>query len=476
MRHLVLPALLLAAVTVVAPAYAQKNGDRDNGSGPVIRYDWSTGGRQGPALYAGQRVRFQVVNVNPLCYNVGIDAQAVDAEVDVTNLMNVIRTQQQTTTPEGDQSLRVAGLDERGPRLHGQGAATNPAVIRQHLQTAETQINIARAHLQATQLERSEAAFVIEAVTKPSCNAGRGFNFGALVARWRALVAASRPNAPLSLGREQLALGREALASAAAALRSIGGIPDGNMDLTASAQALAEEYATLNAQAQTLSTILPALATALRSAGARLDVLSDQSEAAEDQLTLGHETDRVKVTIRSYPVVGSGAPAVDDVVDEIRVRRRYRAFLSTGVLVTSVRQPHYGQVHRQAVNAEGAPIADSTYLTYAKTEAGGFSALSPAIQLNVSFVHEPASLLLSFGATPRTVNRSVGVEPFVGVSGTLLDRLVATIGWHWGRQEYLLLGDEDEVEGRPVPADITREEAVGSRWVHGLFASFSIRP
>lgn len=475
MRHLVFPALLLAATTGPALLHAQAKGGQDNGSGPIVVYDWSTGGKQGPALYAGQRVRFQVVNVNPLCYNVGIDAQAVNAEVDVTNLMTVIRTQQTTSQPN-EQTQRTAEQGDREVRLLFQGAATDPAVIRQQLQIAQTEINVARAHLQAAELERSEAAFVIEAVTKPSCAAGRSFNFGTLVARWRALVAASRPNDLLFLGLDQLDKGNEALRRAREALSSIGNIPPGNAELVESARTLVNEYATLSAQAQALTTTLPALRSALRSAGARLDVLSEQSEAPEDQLTLGHDADRVKVTIRSYPVVGSGAAALDDVVDEIRVRRRYRAFLSTGVLVTSVRQPHYGQVHRQGVNAQGVPIPDSTFLTYAETEAGGFSAFSPAVQLNVSFVHEPASLLLSFGATPRTVNRSVGVEPFFGLSGTLLDRLVATVGWHWGRQEYLLLGDEDEVEKRPIPADITREEAVGTRWAHGFFASFSIRP
>jgi hypothetical protein len=413
-------------------------------------------------------VRVRVENTNPLCYNVGVDAQAVDAEVNVTDLTNILRN----TTPAPPPQPAPAPVAGQDLRITKEQTLALPDVSAA-LEKVEELLARARASIQVAEAERADAMFIVNAVWTPSCQAGRGFTFGVIVGRWRVLQRASDGDRPLTNAIDHNDIAAVALDEANRLLQTTVGAQGA---VATRRNVLVSRHDTLNGYRVQLAAELLALQRAVESAGARLDDLSRHSQAPTDDVTLDHDTERVKVTIRSYPVVGSGAPPINDVVDEIPVRRTFRAFLSTGVLVSHIPQPHYVQVHRQAVDANGAFIQDSTYLTYASTEAGGFATFSPAVQLNVSVLREPVSALFSFGATTRTVNRSLGVEPFVGLSGTLLDRLVGTIGWHWGRQEHLLLGSDEEVLSRPIPKDITREEAVGTKSASGLFLSFSIKP
>lgn len=459
--------LVLASSLTFAPPVASQN------SQPEVVYDWSSGAIRRPKLHAGQIVRFSVEKVNPLCYRAGISAQVTNAEVDVSSFVAGMTPAPAEAGAKALSFFPSATVRETADKAARAGESTE-SKNRRLLENAVNQLEFAHAALQSAEAGRAAAAAAVEIVTKPPCEAGRGFSFDDAVARWSGFMTERSATEPLAAERELVSDAESALTLASQYLSDTR--LSGMGELVQRAARLRAQRDSLSGQRRQLAAALTMLEGSLKSAGVRLQSLSTQTQSSFNDVELGHNVEKVKVTVHTYPVPGSNAPAVADAVAEVPVHRRYRPFLSTGVLVTSLRQPRFAQVRRQHTDAGGVPIPDSTYLTYVNREGGPVSAFSPAVQLNVALVPEPISALVSFGASARSVNGSTGVEPFIALSAAVLDRLVGSFGVHWGRQERLLIGDENVIKGRPVPSAITRDDAVGTRWNRAFAFSFSVKP
>lgn len=481
-RYLVILVLLGITGTMVPVQARAQEPDAE------VVYDWSNGSLSAPTIRAGQRVRFTLQNVNPLCYTGDIRAEATEAKVDTKEFVQLLSggaaPRQDTERPavvppasESDPGEAVVPTT-RADSLRVETAAT--------LEAAEAHLEAAATGLGNAENKRREAEFISTAVSNPPCSAGRGFSFASLVQRWEALR--TYGSDPLASALEDLRSARQALQQASGLIQRAERASEGadedepEQERLKNAQAVWDR---LRAQWETLETVLPPLRTAIRDAGRRLDSIT--TAAPSDMLDLSRSTERVKLTIRTHALQGTNAAALPEIVREVPVRRTFRPFFSTGVLITLRHQPNYERVNRQAFKeqtvdgvSELVP-ADSTYSTYANQDPSALSVFSPSGQMNVSVSGSGGvDLLTSFGVALRTVNGAPAPEPFVGFSVAVIDRLVFTGGAHFGRREQLLLARADEreedVATRAVPAGVTDKDAIGAPWGWGAFFSVSLRP
>jgi len=187
--------------------------------------------------------------------------------------------------------------------------------------------------------------------------------------------------------------------------------------------------------------------------------------------------DGLEITVTSTGRSGIPGIAGSSLADkyEIPVVRRARVMNGIGILLTTIPERDYERVTRPRFAGDTNIVKDSTYSTY-ELRAGGTAAVAPLVQTGVSVYDlDDGTLYLSGGIAMRSVNNNVLPEYIVGVAGGVLDKLLLTVGWHWGRRERLLLGEPSEVRRRPVPAGITDGSAVGTEWKNGFAAAISWR-
>jgi len=270
--------------------------------------------------------------------------------------------------------------------------------------------------------------------------------------------------------RVELAQASTNLAKVEVAIAGVAGTDE----LKRRAAAERQRLTALEAAATQLTNALPGQVEAIRRINPQYgDYAARAAKTWPQMAEATHETESVKLTINLIPRPNTSAKE-HQIVRQFRVERRFRAFLSTGVLVTGLPQPRYERVSRMAGE-------DSTYQTYADQHRGLFNTFSPSVQYNMAFAEfgRGAPLLASFGVAVRSVRDQPLPEPFAGFSVGLIDRLLLTTGMHFGRRQELLITKEGEkpedVEKRLIPDEITPAEAIGIRWKPALFFSISIR-
>lgn len=470
--------------------------------------NWATGTQSGGALRGPGDVEVTVDGINPLCYQAQVLWTPITSDANVSGFVRVMDqsggTGQGGEPPKaGEDTLPVDSLgDIPTVPLSVPGLDTvNPAAqARARVLTARTSFDAARAIILELDTLSQGVMLVSNEVHVPPCNQGRAFNFNILDSR---LTATEESFLPLLREAENKYLEPavnwidNAVENAELAQSGLAQAIDA-LEGTARAQAeeeweeIREEAEKLEAAANALRAEVDAVTARARTAEVSLvsavAVVRDLRPASEMtvRINLPINADGGKLLIRSIPV-RAGAANLSEMEHGVQVLRRHRVIVTAGVLVTFLDNPNFQRVNRPyvEVSGEGESVqvisTDSTFSTYGDVERSGLSAFSPAAQVHVSLVDlaQGIPVLASFGAAVRSV-RTTAVEPTIGLSLGIADRLFVTWGVHYGRsQELLILHDnetKENLEQRPVPEAITPQDAVGIRWDWGGFLNFSVRP
>lgn len=154
----------------------------------------------------------------------------------------------------------------------------------------------------------------------------------------------------------------------------------------------------------------------------------------------------------------------------ILVNRRFRLYSSVGWMVSALDSHDY---ERETRVVRRTSTSTDTVSTFVDLSGSGSTVTSPIAVVSVSLLGSPdgAGLALSSGVVARSVDDKVRPEFLVGLSGSLRDRFLLTLGVHFGREEKLLL-DSTGVED--VPVSVTKESAVGTVWDAAFAGALSI--
>jgi hypothetical protein len=469
----------------------------------AYRYNWATGTDSGMPVPAGRPVEITIEGLNPLCFDQRVEARVIDSPPDLSRIGKMFAPAGQVRgVAEGAAEAEAAtgetvegilavptGLLQKG--FEEMPSARNEALLA--LARAERTLAAVSARLTSLHLARTYADDLYGTLDNPPCH--RGYDPREFFARWDS-------RQPV-LQREFAAHGTtleesgEQIESALATLDTAAGIvlrSPGNESLEDAIGGLATRAEVLETLRRALRDTVPALAGQLESRAAVVRGLEPATRRART-LDAGVEAGRIEVAVQSTPRqhVRDVQPLYDTTV--VALRRSFRSFFSTGAFITFMDPHDYERTNRPFIavdttSADSAVIyADSTYSTYANRSPGVLDVFSPALQYNLSFADvlglasggrlQGVPLLVTLGAAARTVNKSTLPEPFFGFSAGLADRFVFSLGWHYGRDEVLLLkrpGETDaEIAERRVPSAVTDSDALGSSWNWHGFVTFSVR-
>jgi hypothetical protein len=364
----------------------------------------------------------------------------------------------------------------RGARAAGATVAESEAVfsaIEQAVRSAGERLDRAESAFSSLQLARRGAERLVEEV-KGGAVCASNVPLEAFLGEWER--AAPEARRALTDGDDALVLARSDQAAATAMLSALSDALDAfSFDLEHATWRATNGVRVSMAKGTigALKSRSDALGTQLTGYGERLPgLLADLSESAAlvsgarlaaNQTVIvpvNDETERVDFTMRRVGrkgITGIEGKVIEDAWS-IPVQRRFRFFLSAGFFVSRFRSADFERRLRPR-----ADQPDSTYSTYIDVGGGTGTAVSPAIQANITV--GPA-LALSAGVASRTVNKKVGLDFLMGGSLAFSDRFLFTLGWAYTRVERLLLpGTPAEVAANPVPANITDEAAVGEKRV-----------
>ena len=210
----------------------------------------------------------------------------------------------------------------------------------------------------------------------------------------------------------------------------------------------------------------------------RAQIVSLHASTSEEHLPLYVKDNSSTIAIVITATGRAFAKNVQGVVitetREFPVHERTRIVPSVGFLISRLPQSTFKRTTRPRFAGDASLVSDSVYSTYVDVAASRQSTLAPLVQTHVSLVDwTVGTLYLSGGIAARTVGGEVGADYLAGLSFGVADRALITVGSHWGRREYLLLGVPDSVARRPVPVSVGDESAIGRRWMNKLALAMS---
>lgn len=257
--------------------------------------------------------------------------------------------------------------------------------------------------------------------------------------------------------------------------KAITSMHDAGKELMALTDPKAEALARLKEQQAAIDKQLLEVADEFRPVAAHLNVVQ-ASTVSEYSEKLGRNVEAITIKVTRRSLNDSSEATVDR---RIPVMRRFRLHFSTGIVATKVSSRHFDRVNRQVVDESGKQL-DSTYSTWAHISGDSQNVIAPALFVSASLMKsDGVSVGFSLGTVLRNVNAAGNsLEPMIGAYASILDRIFLHAGLHVGREEVLLLAerkDWNSVADRPVPASVTRSDAVGIRWQREGYFGVSIR-
>lgn len=435
--------LTLCLMLLSGPAYAQQKAD-----GIVL--DFAAQTIRGLPAHSGRAHSLSIVNFNPLCFSPSVRVDFQRATFDTQAAQALFRTSTQPepgTAPAVD--IPEAGGAGTPPADTGNVAFTNMTVPQLIAVNPILLLERAEAELKELDTYRHTAERIVSMLENMNC--ATSWNVSTVLSEWRK----SREHLISSLANTDAKLG-----TIRRYLDAASGQPEGQREPLAS---LIRDF---RASANRMETVLQPLNARLTVAAPRLDAASDQSTILHE-FDADHDVEGATVTVS-----GDAAGDVPDVVRtfQIPMRRRHRIAFSTGVVATSASSVRFDRVNRIAENDDGVTAVISTF---DETSGGDWDLINPALFVSGSFFSGGgANLFGSLGTTLRNVNNQTSLEPLVGLGLGLIDRLFLQAGLHFGRRERLLITTQ---EGVAVPTEVTRSDAVGSRWDLYVYSGFSIR-
>jgi hypothetical protein len=463
----------------------------------VLRFAWHT--QEATNLRratSGKFARVEIVGLNDLCYVTSVSVNQVSSAQEPINPADLFDPKAPGGTAVVGSAPAVASVkDDKGPQGVNFVPPSDPKAMRSApapLRAAGAALALAKSRLDLFRELHARAAAALDVSRTAStdfiaaaCGTGGRLSSGSLT-RVASMAERATTSADTFLAASTFPEAESGLTDAAKQVAQAKALLG---SLTPDEQALAAEYLAESGgliayilKADTLGKRVDesvAALAAMRAATPEIRtarLLAQSSDALNgtrrNTFLVSRDADSVVIVIESKgreSIAGmKGVTQTDRLV--IPVNRRFRVFATTGVLFSFLDEHRYERANR--------PIAgkDSTYSTFVDRTGNTGFAFAPAVLAHISLARlGDADLFASVGAAARSVNSRTAPDYLVGLSTGFADRFTATIGLHLGREEYLQLGDPEQIAKAPVLAAITRDDAVGERWKGRLAFVFSLR-
>jgi len=464
-----------------------------------VTYDWQTQSLTNARdVVAGRTISVEFANLNLVCYDYAITMEQVAAIESNKDFLAAFVGQLSSGETQSEQpAIAYEAPAKQAAELFAFKMMI-PADVKDAVERLDRVINeyekgrnalrVASQTLGMLSEKRNLAKQALEKFYIDACIPNKGRDRSIVGAAWR--VASKAPEDLVTEVTSRLSAVEANISSAKRALAEAV-ILFGRIRRDASAQFLSDNQGKLRDRAD----LHAALAIAIEDASKTASQLRTESTAAHvasteiaDALTSPPRILSVTLQESTGTVTGSivatGKPGIPHLKEvelkntfEIPVYRRFRAFLSTGFIKSSLNEHKF---ERQ--NLPG-PDDTTTYSTFVDMRSARSLAFAPAV-----FSHMTLGSLADFGLTAltgvsvavsggvaaRSVNARISPDFLLGASLGVRDRVMLTAAWHTGRVEHLIIGNPEEVRKSAVPTEITREGAVGERWRSGFAIAFSV--
>ncbi|MBC7843795.1 MAG: hypothetical protein H7099_15855 [Gemmatimonadaceae bacterium] len=480
-RHLAtLLALIVASAVVTVRSHAQ--------SVDKVTYDWAGQTLTIPKVVTSRhRMELTIINLNSLCYTYTVDAKAISSNTDADVAKAIIvalgaggesvpRASKEATL---DTVRKSTGMLSVSPHAASEPtpAETELTNLRQSAATALDRLKTAEERMIAAR-EAGEALYRVSCTPGVRGTATDAVRKPAVKALETALkqyddTRASIP-ALISAARSQLQKLRVVFQNSDSPELSSRSTPERRKAHVAEMRAALDSIDQLLAGTTARTTVLDAARTELRKAELFAAEDPANSKVVRNEYITDH-TDSIVVTI--VATGRASVPGMKDVKLEdkftIHVYRRFRFFLSTGVLASFLPNNQYERANIPARVGPDSARRDTTYSRFVDRDGGNIATFAPVAMASMTFARGWMDYSVSFGAGARTVNAKTAPEYVLGLSASLLDRLVITAGVHLGRVQRLLISQDSTAS---IPIAVTADDAVGLRWRRNFGLVVSVRP
>lgn len=458
-----------------------------------VVYDWREASlKSSDQLTAGNRVRFSIVSLNPVCYEYTTSIRQVAAESNTKPFTDLLGPKLTTTeTPEPPEPATAATTPQTfpapaSPRTGARSIQTNEAVA--HFKRIVDLVALTNSELKRVERDmnaqverRNGASKALEVFYNIACpRGGRGpSNIAAL---WTSAASAidtflnkaDSVNAALAA----LKLVTNTRAKAAAELAAFHARKEeAGYAAWLKASNNASQLDTFGSAIQKYELTIGLLGetgAAIKASTATLKDAKTDVEAHSGPVTR-HRSDFVKKNSETFQatISATGRPTVPTVKGQsfadtitLDVHRRNRIFTTAGFVLSNLEEHHYRRGN--------VPSGDSSLSTFIDARENDRIAFSPSVFAHVTLGERGGiALAATAGIGARSVSARIAPDFLMGASLTVSDAAVLTVGLHRGRIETLLI--PDDLKGKAVAASVTTEDAVGEKWGNAFAVAFSLK-